>query len=99
MQIENTPSAVAHIVSETETLRLEADVNIYNGKASEINKGRVTRHNDEFPDIAAEFSSFPGSNNITFYGQPDTEAQTRLISAINILCANILDPSYSLEIQ
>ena len=99
MQIENTPSAVAHIVSETETLRLEADVNIYNGKASEINKGRVTRHNDESPDIAAEFSSFPGSNNITFYGQPDTEAQTRLITAINLFCADIRAATFTLTFE
>ncbi|MBD5163866.1 MAG: hypothetical protein HDT09_04120 [Bacteroidales bacterium] len=96
MQIENTPSAVAHIVSETETLRLEADVNIYNGKASEINNGRITRHNDEHPDIAADFSSFPGSNNITFYGQPDTEAQTRLITAINLYCASIRAATFTL---
>lgn len=99
MKIEELSTAVAHIVSETETLDIEADVNIYNGKAAEINRGRVTRPSEDQPDIAAEFASYTGSNNITFYGEPDTEAQMQLITAINLFCANIRAATYTLSAE
>lgn len=96
MQIESTPSAVAHIVSEAKSFRLEADVNIYNGKASEINNGRVYNIEDEMPVPVAEFSSYTGSTHLTWYGQPDTEAQVKLLGLVNDFCNEVRAKDYLL---
>lgn len=88
---------MVHIADEAANLKLEADVNIYNGKASDINNGRVSRMENEVYAPIAEFSSFIGSNHLVWYGEPDTNAQVELMTAINNFCAEVRTNDYTIN--
>ena len=96
MKIENFTTGQAHIKSEVNTMILEADVNFNNGKAAEINNGHVYRVEDDVNTTVADFSSYPGTNHRTYFGQPDLDEQIVIMTAIETFCTEVTGKTYKL---
>lgn len=99
MKIEKFLYGQARIVVEPtpeQPLRIEADVNINDGKVVDVNNGRVLRIEDETPTLAAEFSSYAGATHLTWFGVADTDAQIELVSVVNSFCSEVREQVFSL---
>lgn len=96
MQIESFLSAEARIIDEPSVgLKIEADIKIYNGKATDISNGQVMR--DDV--IVAGFSSFSGVNHRTYYGEPNIDEQIEMATIVDTFCNAVREKDYLLKAQ
>lgn len=96
MEIKNFSSAYAHIESEQNGLRLEADVAIQNGTATDITNGHIIKKEEEMEVTVADFSNYKGVSHFTLYGEFDTTMQVELLNGINAFCGELRDKNYTL---
>lgn len=92
-------SASAHVSNVKNGLYFEADANINGTQVSEIVNGHVTRPDSEMEGHripVADFHDAYGTRNVTFYGEPDIEAQVALLNNIAVFCTEVRGVEYEL---
>lgn len=100
MTIENFNSAQVRIADTTDGLHIAADVTVANGKATNIGNGHVARIDEDGAETpVAEFSSYPGANHRTLYGEPTLDEQIALMTAIDAFCTEVREKSYTMVME
>ncbi|MDE6042674.1 MAG: hypothetical protein K2G07_03905 [Muribaculaceae bacterium] len=101
MTIEHFNSAQVRIADTIDGLHIAADVTIADGKATNIGNGRVTRlDEDGIPGTPiAEFSSYPGANHRTLYGEPTLDDQLALMTRIDAFCTDVRAKQYGITAE
>lgn len=100
MTIENFNSAQVRIADTADGLHIAADVTITDGKATNIGYGRVIRIDEDGAGTpVAEFSSYPGANHRTLYGEPTLDEQLALMTRIDAFCTDVRAKQYGITAE
>lgn len=76
---------------------IEADVTIFGDKASDIQNGHVRSVADGVETNVADFSSYSGVCNYSYFGEPDIDKQVAVLGAINDFNGRVRDDTYNIK--